>query len=79
MSAQPELGHLNLVHELGELDSPESLSALHDAFAEMEEDRLNDIDYRSGYMGDYDIDYKQVQFNWRERGATGMESDPRMK
>jgi len=30
-------------------------------------------------MNNYEIDYHQVQFNWRERGATGMESDPRMK
>lgn len=34
---------------------------------------------RSGYNNDIDSAYNLVQYNWRERGATGMESDPRMK
>ena len=39
----------------------------------------HDIESRSGYNNDIESAYNLVQFNWRERGATGMESDPRMK
>jgi hypothetical protein len=38
-----------------------------------------DIESRSGYHNDIESSYNLVQYNWRERGATGMESDPRMK
>lgn len=52
---------------------------MRDVFAGAQADRINDQHYRSGHLGDYDHDYEQIQFNWRERGATGMESDPRIK
>ena len=38
-----------------------------------------DLHYRNPYVGDLDSEYNPVLMHWRERGATGMESDPRMK
>lgn len=42
-------------------------------------ERLSDNRDRCGHVGDYENDYKMKQFNYRERGATGMEGDARIK
>ena len=63
-------------HAIG---SEESLAEFRQHLEEIPEMVRTDLHYRNSYVGDLDSEYNPVQFNWRERGATGMESDPRMK
>jgi pterin-4a-carbinolamine dehydratase len=63
-------------HAIG---SEESLAEFRQSLAEIPEMVRTDLHYRNSYVGDLDSEYNPVQFNWRERGATGIESDPRMK
>ena len=72
----------NAKDEAGEplaLDSPEMLAQLRFQFEQMPRQRHALMRDYSDYIGDYDSEYNQVQLQWRDRGATGFESDARMK
>jgi hypothetical protein len=75
---QPDMTGVQLASEFA-VGSEESLAEFRQSLEEIPEMVRTDLHYRSPYVNDIEGEYNPVIMNWRERGATGMENDPRMK
>ena len=76
---QPRTDDLIVSSDHPALDSEEMVSELWKDFAAGPA-ILKDLHHNeSMYFGDYSMEYKQVQIQWRDRGATGFLNEPRTR